>query len=139
MKIDQILSKESPSQLRQRLMPPVTKPPKKRRKKIGRPKKRRLFEETKLGYYLKMEVPFEYNLIMEACSRGGYPSADLIEAIGYASLNVFFKKPEFRWALIEYRKTGLYPKTLYKSSVRKELHYINVRKENMQRNLQSIV
>jgi hypothetical protein len=51
------------------------------------------------------------------------PSADFIEIIGYASLNPLFRKPKFRKSLIEYRKTGLYPKYVQKSNPKLELYY----------------
>ena len=55
-----------------------------------------------------LEAPLEYELLMEAWGTASAPPADMIEAIGYASLNLLFKKPKFRKALIEYRKHGLY-------------------------------
>ena len=87
-------------------------------------------------YFLKLEDPLEYNLIMEVSGNVSAPSADLIEAIGYASLNLLFKKPKFRRALIEYRKSGLYAGDPKKSCVEKELYYISVRKHNMQKAIQ---
>lgn len=109
---------------------------KKPRRKVGRKRIKRQFEETRVGYFLKLEAPLEYNLIMEVSGNVSAPSADLIEAIGYASLNLLFKKPKFRRALIEYRKSGLYAGDPKKSCVEKELYYISVRKHNMQKAIQ---
>lgn len=106
------------------------------RKKLGRKRIKRQFDETRVGYFLKLEAPLEYNLIMEVSGNVSAPSADLIEAIGYASLNLLFKKPKFRRALIEYRKSGLYAGDPKKSCVEKELYYISVRKHNMQKTIQ---
>lgn len=106
------------------------------RKKLGRKRIKRQFDETRVGYFLKLEAPLEYNLIMEVSGNVSAPSADLIEAIGYASLNLLFKKPKFRRALIEYRKNGLYAGDPKKSCVEKELYYISVRKHNMQKAIQ---
>lgn len=106
------------------------------RKKLGRKRIKRQFDETRVGYFLKLEAPLEYNLIMEVSGNVSAPSADLIEAIGYASLNLLFKKPKFRRALIEYRKSGLYAGDPKKSCVEKELYYISVRKHNMQKAIQ---
>ena len=80
--------------------------PKRPKKKPGRKRFRRTFDETKIGSYLKSEAPLEYSLILKA---GGEvkPSANLIEAIGYASLSPIFKTTKFRRSLIEYRKYGL--------------------------------
>ena len=84
------------------------KPRKKPRKKSGRKKIKRLFEETRVGFILKYEAPLEFDLLIEASGLKGAPPADLIEAVGYASINEIFKTPEFRRALLLYRKTGLY-------------------------------
>ena len=77
-------------------------------KKVGRKRIKREFSETKVGHYLKHEAPLEYELILDASGASSAPTADLIEAIGYASINLLFRKPKFRVALIEYRKYGLY-------------------------------
>lgn len=103
------------------------------RKKLGRKRKKRLFEETRVGHFLKYEAPLEYNLIMEVNGSMAAPSADLIEAIGYASLNLLFRKPKFRKALIEYRKNGLYIIQPRKSKPETELYYIGVRRSNAQK------
>lgn len=59
-----------------------------------------------MGALLKYNAPLEYYLIIEV--GGHHPSADLIENVGYASLNDLFKGSDFRLALIEYRKNGLW-------------------------------
>ena len=110
---------------------------KKPRRKVGRKRIKRQFEETRVGYFLKLEAPLEYNLIMEVSGTVSAPSADLIEAIGYASINLLFKKPKFRRALIEYRKSGLYAGTPKKSCAGKEIYYSKVRKCNMQHSMRN--
>lgn len=104
---------------------------KRRPSKLGRKRKKRLFEETRVGHFLKYEAPLEYNLIMDANGTLSAPSADLIEAISYASLNPLFKKPKFRRSLIEYRATGLYPGKPMKSNVKVEKYYIKIRKAQL--------
>lgn len=104
---------------------------KKRSSKLGRKRKKREFEETRVGHFLKYEAPLEYSLIMDANGTSSAPSADLIEAISYASLNPLFKKPKFRRSLIEYRTTGLYPGKPMKSSVNVEKYYIKIRKARL--------
>lgn len=74
-----------------------------RRKK--KKSKRREFYETRLGYFIQHEAPLEYDIIMKV-SGGCEPNVDMIEALGYASLNPLFRKAKFRRALIEYRKRG---------------------------------
>ena len=114
--------------------------PKKKQKKRGRPKKRkvkkvrgikRTFDDTKVGHFLKYEAPLEYELLINSMGAGKAPSADMIEMVGYASINPLFKKPKFRRALIEYRKKGLYhivPRPPASPSI--EMYYIRVRSGN---------
>ncbi len=103
------------------------------RKKLGRKRKKRLFDETRVGYFLKHEAPVEYGLIIDVCGSQTPPSADFIETIGYASLNPLFRKPKFRKALIEYRKYGLYSGPPKKSKAEIELYYINVRRNSIKK------
>lgn len=65
--------------------------------KPGRPKgtkKKRLFEETKLGFLLKYETPIEYELIMSSTPKSVFPEPKIkvIEAITLASPNPVFQK-----------------------------------------------
>lgn len=103
------------------------------RKKLGRKRKKRLFDETRVGHFLKHEAPVEYDLIIDVCGMKTPPSADFIETIGYASLNPLFRKPKFRKALIEYRKNGLYSGPPKKSNAEVELYYINVRRNSVKK------
>lgn len=77
-----------------------------RRKRRG-DRKKRLFEETSIGYFLKRYAPLEYSLIVKA-SAPAPPSPVLIERIGYASLSPIFRTERFHKALIRYRRDGLY-------------------------------
>ena len=57
--------------------------------KQGRPKgtrKKRHFDETKLGFFLKYEAPIEYELIMASTPKGVFPepTIKIIEAITLA-------------------------------------------------------
>ncbi|NDV63932.1 hypothetical protein D0T60_01540 [Bacteroides sp. 224] len=70
----------------------------------------------------------EYKLIIDANGASFAPSADLIEAIGYASNNPLFQKPKFRRCLIKYRKYGLYAGRPVKTNASIELYYIKMRK-----------
>lgn len=102
----------------------------KRQKKRGRKKKTRSFAETRVGYYLLHKTPLEYKLIVGSGGADG-PDANLIELIGYFSLDPYFKTPEFRKALIEYRRTRLHPKCPIKPQVDRELRYIEYRKKRI--------
>lgn len=116
----------------------ATSKKKKATRKTGRKKIKRLFEDTRVGYFLKNEAPIEYGLIMDVTGKIATPSADLIEAIGYASLNPLFKKPKFRRALIEYRKTGLYPGTPKTNCRDPETYFRRLRKQNMKHALENL-
>lgn len=101
------------------------------RKPLGRKKIRRNFTETKLGFYLQHKTPLEFSLIMKS-SGSSAPSANLIESLSYISLDPYFKTPQFRRALIEYRLFGLYPKRPVKPQLFKELRYIEYRKKRIE-------
>ncbi len=106
---------------------PVKSHPK--QKKRGRKKILRTFEETTLGYNIKLRAPLEYDLIMNYSGTGEVPDADLIEAIGYASLNPFFRTITFRKLLIKYRQNGCYQTWPKKPPTRQQvLAHMNERK-----------
>lgn len=80
--------------------------------KRGRPKgtkKKRLFEETKLGFLLKYETPIEYELIMSSTPKSVFPEPKIkvIEAITLASPNPVFQKNKFYRYLDDYRRNKL--------------------------------
>lgn len=70
----------------------------------------------------------EYDLLMNKLCGNRAPTADLIEQVGYASMNPLFKKAKFRRALIEYRKYGLYSGKPIESDPETELFYIQLRR-----------
>lgn len=120
---------------------PLQTAPKPKKSRKGKPhkkrkRKKRQFDETRVGHFLKHEAPLEYSLIMEAGGTVSAPSADLIEAIGYASINPLFKKPKFRKALIDYRKNGLHTGQPHKSNARVEMFYCKVRQHTAQKMLE---
>lgn len=94
----------------------IPKRKKAKRKKKAKPKRKesrikRKFEETDIGSWLKLKAPLEYMVIVAA--GGNEPLAELIESVGYASDNPYFRTVCFRRALIKYRKNG----GCYQSSV----------------------
>ena len=105
--------------------------PQKRKRKPGRPKGHsvRPFEQTRIGFMLKHEVPIEYKLIMEVTEllKLRAPSFELIEAIGYASDDSFFKKTKYWRCLKDYKKYGLRPPIPILTNASKELYYIRLR------------
>lgn len=60
------------------------------------------------------------------------PTADLIEQIGYSSLNPLFKKPKFRKALMAYREHGLYSGKPITTDAATEMFYIKLRRKTNQ-------
>lgn len=117
---------------------PFPKEPVKKPKKRGRKRKRRIrkvsgpkpahraFYEVRLGYFIQHEAPLEYNIIMEVCGNSD-PTPDLIEAVGYASLNPLFRKAKYRKALMEYREKGCYGR-IKQATVEIELLYAKRRR-----------
>ena len=101
--------------------------------KRGRKRKRRRFEDTRVGHLLKYEAPLEYGLITSVYAKGGVPSHNLIEHVGYASSNPLFKKPKFRKALIEYRKYGLFYGITREDDFEVDMYYFNLRKNTNKR------
>ncbi len=103
-----------PKKVREELPPkPKGKPgrprkPKKRKKARRSSAIKHAFEEIPIGFYLVHEAPLEYDLIVNRVCGGSAPPADLIEQIGYSSINPLFRSVKFRRALINYRRDGLY-------------------------------
>jgi hypothetical protein len=75
------------------------------------------------------EVPIEYKLLMEVSDflKIHAPSPELIEAISYASDDIFFKKAKFWRCLMDYKKYGLRPPYSIHTNANKELYYIHIR------------
>ena len=75
---------------------------------------------------MKHEVPIEYKLLMEVSGflKIHAPSPELIEAISYASDDIFFKKAKFWRCLMDYKKYGLRPPYSIHTNANKELYYI---------------
>lgn len=100
-------------------------------KKPGRPKGHSLknFDQTRIGFLMKHEVPIEYKLLMEVSDflKIHAPSPELIEAISYASDDIFFKKAKFWRCLMDYKKYGLRPPYSIHTNANKELYYIHLR------------
>ena len=78
---------------------------------------------------MKHEVPIEYKLLMEVSGflKIHAPPPELIEAISYASDDIFFKKAKFWRCLMDYKKYGLRPPYSIHTNANKELYYIHLR------------
>lgn len=115
----------------------ITKPNLKRTtRKIGRPKgtlKKFLFEETKLGFMLKHEIPVVYTILMNSIPKGevSSPSPSLIFKVCKASKDPSFKKNKFFRYFEEYKKYGLYCKRGKRLTPERRIYYERLRKKKM--------
>jgi hypothetical protein len=117
--------------------PPEARPaPKPERIQPKKSKKKRSFEQTRVGFYIQHEAPIEFDLIMRCTSPNCAPNVYMIENIAYSSSMDLFKTERFWKALKEYRKTGLYPLKPMKSTPELEMYYINLRREEIKRKSQ---
>jgi hypothetical protein len=113
-------------------------PGKKRKKEDGRPpgtSKRFLFEETRLGFFLKYEVPVVYGIILKMTPPAVFPEPPLllVKTVCRASRDPSLKKAKFRRYLEEYAGRGLCckrPKRLTEERIR---YYERVRKKKLER------
>lgn len=107
-----------------------------RRKEEGRPKgtlKKYKFEETRLGFMLKYEVPAVYEIIMQMTPKKTFvePSIRTIRVVCSASNDSALKKPKFFRYLEEYRKKGICcnrPKIL---TAEREKYYTAMREKRL--------
>lgn len=94
----QLLNSRSTSSQKINLMKtfPNSRKKPKRRKKSPKTKgaQSENFDQTRIGFLMKHEVPIEYKLLMEVSDflKIHAPSPELIEAISYASDDIFFKR-----------------------------------------------
>ncbi len=97
---------------RQTLLVPNPNPLQKRKKEDGRPKgtyKIYPFEQTKLGFMLKYEVPEVYDLILTLTptTKRKAPPVEIIRTVCAASPDPSLRKAKFfRW-LEEYERSGV--------------------------------
>ena len=89
--------------------------------------KRIKFSETKLGRLLLVHAPLEYQMLCDATDPDHLKrwSAGIVvravETIAYASDNPVFHTPDFRLALIDFRRFNFYSKSKRKWCVRDAL------------------
>lgn len=112
--------------------------PAKRPGKSGRPKgtyKRYLFEETKLGFFLKYEVPEVFCLIMHSLPPGKYraPPLPLIRIVCAASKDPSLRKPKFRRYLELYERDGLYCRRATVMTPAKKPFYNEMRRHKLEK------
>lgn len=89
-----------------------TRPASPRKRGDGRPKgtlKRFSFDETRLGFMLRYEMPVVYHLLRRLCSgqQPFEPDWRVVDAVARASKDPSYRKPKFRRYLEEYSRDGL--------------------------------
>ena len=110
-------------------------------KETGRPRnsyKRYRFEETRLGFFLKYEVPVVYGILENLTPPGPFfePPYLLVKKVCEASSDTSLKKPKFMRYLQEYKRTGLFCHKPIKITPVKEAYYKGIRDKKMHRFIQ---
>lgn len=112
-------------------------PVKNRKKEEGRPKgtyKRFRFEETRLGFFLKYEVPVVYDIIMDMTPPAVFPEPPLllVQRVCKASPDPSLKKAKFFRYLDEYAAWGLYCKRPKLLTPERDAYYEKLRKNKLE-------
>lgn len=116
-------------------------PPKGRRKKRklqdGRPRgtyKKYPFEQTRLGFLLKYEMPVVYRLLMLRYKDVPFPqpSPDVIRVICRGSRDKTCKKGKFKRAFEEYARNGICCRRPKLLTEKRKSYYDSIRKKKMQ-------
>ena len=107
-------------------------------RKCGRPKgtcKRYLFEETKLGFFLKYEVPEVFQLIMQSLPPGKHraPPPPLVRMVCAASRDPSLGKAKFARYLERYEREGLYCHRATRMTAAKKPFYDEMRRHKLER------
>lgn len=103
----------------------------------GRPKgtlRRFPFEETRIGFMLRYEMPIVYHVLRQLCHTQSpfEPEWWVIDSVAKASKDASYGKPKFRRYLEEYRKKGLYCMRGKVLTPERKVYYENVRKHKTQ-------
>jgi hypothetical protein len=111
-------------------------PAKNRKKGNGRPPgtyKRFKFEETRLGFFLKYEVPVVYDIIMKMTPAAVFPEPPLllVKTVCKGSKDPSLKKAKFRRYLKEYAAWGLFCKRAKRLTPEREQYYEGIRKRKL--------
>jgi hypothetical protein len=125
-----------PKQSRQTVETPLQK----RKREDGRPRgsyKIYPFEQTRLGFFLKYEVPVVYDLILSLTPprERKAPPVDVIRAVCAASPDPSLLKPKFfRW-LERYESSGVLCRRPKLPSVARMAFYYNIRSRKLARSV----
>lgn len=107
-----------------------------RKKQDGRPKgtlKRYRFDQTRLGFMLRYEVPVVYDVLMKLLPFSFWPEPpfEVVKAVCEASGDPSLKKAKFYRHLEEYRRTGLYCRRPKKLTPERREYYQRIRAKKL--------
>ncbi len=110
----------------------------KRKPEEGRPRgtvKRYPFEQTRLGFMLKYEVPHVYDLILRLTPRPGRsaPPMEIILAVCTASPDPSLRKPKFHRWLAQYAQKGVLCGRAKMPTPERMVFYHNLRRRKLAR------
>lgn len=110
---------------------------KKRRKEDGRPRgtfKRFPFEQTRLGFMLRYEMPVVYYLLKRLSPPAPLfePQWWLVDAVCRASKDPSYDKPKFKRYLAEYASKGVYCKRGKRLTPGRLVYYESVRRKKLE-------
>lgn len=119
----------------------MTRPPqsfRSRRKEDGRPRgtlKRFAFEQTRLGFFLKYEVPVVYDILRNMTPPGPFfePPYLLVQKVCAASGDTSLRKSKFYRYLEEYKQQGLFCRRAKNLTPGREAYYRSLREKKLQR------
>lgn len=118
----------------------LSRPPqsrKARKKEDGRPKgtfKRFPFEQTRLGFMLRYEMPVVYYLLRRLSPPAPLfePEWQLVDSVCRASKDSSYNKPKFRRYLEEYARDGVYCKRGKRLTPERLAYYESVRRKKLE-------
>ena len=113
--------------------PKTAKPTSPRKREDGRPKgtlKRFPFDETRLGFMLRYEMPVVYYLLRRLCSgqQPFEPDWRVVDAVARASKDPSYRKPKFRRYLEEYSRDGLCCRRGKRLTPERKTYYESIRR-----------
>lgn len=104
-----------------------------RKREDGRPKgtlKRFPFDETRIGFMLRYEMPVVYHLLHRLCApqQPFEPDWRVIESVAEASKDPSYGKAKFRRYLDEYRRNGVYCRRGKRLTPGRKAYYEGIRR-----------
>lgn len=109
------------------------KKPDPRKREDGRPRgtfKRFPFDETRIGFMLRYEMPVVYHLLRRLCAsqQPFEPDWRVIASVAEASKDPSFKKAKFHRYLDDYRRNGVYCRRGKRLTPGRKAYYEDIRR-----------